>query len=82
MTSMDWSILHQIRQILGVERLAEGGRESINEAYFCVFLKACISEIQARYFNGFNAYSKRKFHMDVKFILKKVAEKHLESMCK
>ena len=58
------------------------GRESINEAYFCVFLKACISEIQARYFNGFNAYSKRKFHMDVKFILKKVAEKHLESMCK
>ena len=30
----------------------------------------------------FHAYSKRKFHMDVKFILKKVAEKHLESMCK
>ena len=47
-----------------------------------MYLKACISEIQARYFNGFNAYSKRKFHMDVKFILKKVAEKHLESMCK
>ena len=38
-----------------------GERKSINEAYFYVYLKACISEIQARYFNGFSAYSKRNF---------------------
>ena len=43
-------------------------------------LKACIGEIQERYFNDFNAYSKRKFHLDVGFTLKKVDEKHLESM--
>ena len=38
---------------------------------FCVYLGACIGEIQARYYNGFNVYSKRKFHMDVKFTIKK-----------
>ena len=51
--------------------MSGGERKSINEAYFYVYLKACISEIQERYFNGFNAYSKRKFHMDVNFTLKR-----------
>ena len=51
--------------------ISGGERKSINEAYLYVYLKACISEIQERYFNGFNAYSKRKFHMDVNFTLKR-----------
>ena len=51
--------------------ISGGERKSINEAYFYVYLKACISEIQERYFNGFNAYSKRKFHIDVNFTLKR-----------
>ena len=67
MTSMDWSILHQ--NFRGGE-ISGGGKGAINEAYFCVYIKACISEIQARYFNGCNTYSKRKFHVDVNFTLK------------
>ena len=34
--------------------ISGGERKSINEAYFYFYLKDCISEIQERYFNGFN----------------------------